>query len=118
MKSFRQGWSRRTPHDTTAPEAVIVAAVRSPIGRAAKGSLTELRPDDLATEMVHAALEQVPQLDPAEIDDLLLGCGEPYDEHGANMARRVMCASRWGDSGEHRDPAWNFATPAGRVRGS
>ncbi|OJU82831.1 MAG: acetyl-CoA acetyltransferase [Solirubrobacterales bacterium 70-9] len=71
------------------PEAVIVAAARSPIGRALKGSLTEVRPDDLAAQMVEAALAQVPQLDPAEIDDLHLGCGEPYDEQGGNMARRV-----------------------------
>jgi acetyl-CoA C-acetyltransferase len=71
------------------PEAVIVAAARSPIGRALKGSLIEMRPDDLAARIVGAALAQVPQLDPGEIDDLHLGCGEPYDEQGANMARRV-----------------------------
>jgi acetyl-CoA C-acetyltransferase len=71
------------------PEAVIVAAARSPIGRAVKGSLAGLRPDDLAAAMVQAALDQVPQLDAGELDDLHLGCGEPYDEHGANMARRV-----------------------------
>jgi acetyl-CoA C-acetyltransferase len=71
------------------PEAVIVAAARSPIGRAVKGSLVDIRPDDLAAQVVRAALDQVPQLDPRELDDLHLGCGEPYDEHGANMARRV-----------------------------
>jgi acetyl-CoA C-acetyltransferase len=71
------------------PEAVIVAAARSPIGRAVKGSLVEMRPDDLAVQVVRAALDQVPQLDPRELDDLHLGCGEPYDEQGANMARRV-----------------------------
>jgi acetyl-CoA C-acetyltransferase len=70
-------------------EAVVVAAARSPIGRAVKGSLTQLRPDDLASVIVRAALDQVPQLDPTELDDLHLGCGEPYDEQGANMARRV-----------------------------
>jgi acetyl-CoA C-acetyltransferase len=70
-------------------EAVIVAAARSPIGRALKGSLTEVRPDDMAAQMVRAALDQVPQLDPAGIDDLHLGCGEPYGEQGGNMARRV-----------------------------
>ena len=70
-------------------EAVIVAAARSPIGRALKGSLVDVRPDDLAAAMVQAALDQVPQLDPAELDDLHLGCGEPYDEQGANLARRV-----------------------------
>ncbi len=71
------------------PEAVIVAAARSPIGRAMKGSLTSIRADDLAAQMIRAALDQVPQLDPAELDDLHLGCGEPYDEQGANIARRV-----------------------------
>lgn len=62
------------------PDAVIVAAARSPIGRAYKGSLRELRADNLAAAMVRAALDQVPQLDPAEIDDLLLGCGQPAGE--------------------------------------
>jgi acetyl-CoA C-acetyltransferase len=75
--------------DPEHPEAVVVAAARSPIGRAMKGSLTTIRPDDLTAQMVAAALDQVPQLDPAEVEDLLLGCGEPYDEQGANMARRV-----------------------------
>ena len=71
------------------PEAVIVAAARSPIGRAHKGSLTSIRPDDLAVQMVRAALDQVPQLDPARIDDLMLGCGLPGGEQGFNMARVV-----------------------------
>jgi acetyl-CoA C-acetyltransferase len=71
------------------PEAVIVATARSPIGRAAKGSLVDLRPDDLAAAMVSAALAAVPQLDPADIDDLLLGCGRPGGEQGFNMARVV-----------------------------
>lgn len=71
------------------PEAVIVAAVRSPIGRARKGSLAGMRPDDLAAQLVRAALEQVPALDPAEIDDLILGCGLPGGEQGYNMARVV-----------------------------
>jgi len=71
------------------PEAVIVAAARSPIGRAFKGSLTGIRPDDLTAQMVRAALDQVPQLDPHNIDDLLLGCGLPGGEQGFNMARIV-----------------------------
>jgi acetyl-CoA C-acetyltransferase len=70
-------------------EAVVVAAARSPIGRAFKGSLTEVRPEDLTAMIVGAALSQVPQLDPTDIDDLYLGTGEPYDEQGANLARRV-----------------------------
>jgi acetyl-CoA C-acetyltransferase len=71
------------------PEAVIVAAARSPIGRANKGSLAGMRPDDLTVQMVRAALDQVPALDPAEIDDLMLGCGLPGGEQGYNMARIV-----------------------------
>jgi acetyl-CoA C-acetyltransferase len=70
-------------------EAVIVAAARSPIGRAVKGSLKDVRPDDLAASMVSAALAKVPQLDPADIDDLMLGCGLPGGEQGFNMARVV-----------------------------
>ena len=71
------------------PEAVIVATARSPIGRAFKGSLTGMRPDDLAAQMVAAALAKVPQLDPADISDLMLGCGLPGGEQGFNMARVV-----------------------------
>ncbi len=71
------------------PEAVIVAAARSPIGRAHKGSLAQVRPDELAAAMVRAALDQVPALDPDDLDDLLLGCGLPGGEQGFNMARVV-----------------------------
>ena len=71
------------------PEAVIVATARSPIGRAFKGSLKDMRPDDLAAQMVKAALAKVPQLKPEDIDDLILGCGLPGGEQGYNMARVV-----------------------------
>ena len=71
------------------PDAVVVATARSPIGRAFKGSLTQVRPDDLTATIVQAALDKVPALDPAEIDDLLLGCGLPGGEQGFNMARVV-----------------------------
>jgi acetyl-CoA C-acetyltransferase len=77
------------------PEAVIVAAARSPIGRAFKGSMTELRPDDLTATIVAAAMAQVPQLDPADIDDLMLGCGLPGGEQGFNMARVVTTLLGW-----------------------
>src|SRR5690606_8192655 len=70
-------------------EAVIVATARSPIGRAGKGSLVDMRPDDLTARIVRAALDKVPQLDPADIDALLLGCGLPGGEQGFNMARAV-----------------------------
>ncbi|MBX6391247.1 MAG: acetyl-CoA C-acetyltransferase [Frankia sp.] len=71
------------------PEAVIVAAARSPIGRAHKGSLKDMRPDDLAALVVRAALDQVPALDPKTVDDLMLGCAQPAGEQGFNMARSV-----------------------------
>ncbi|WP_395728640.1 acetyl-CoA C-acetyltransferase [Nakamurella sp.] len=71
------------------PQAVIVATARSPIGRAYKGSLKDLRADDLTATMVRAALDKVPELDPADLDDLILGCGMPGGEQGHNMARVV-----------------------------
>jgi acetyl-CoA C-acetyltransferase len=71
------------------PEAVIVATARSPIGRAGKGSLVEMRPDDLAAQMVRAVLDKVPALDPRDIDDLMLGCGQPGGEAGFNIGRAV-----------------------------
>ena len=71
------------------PEAVIVATARSPIGRAGKGSLVDIRPDDLTAQMVAAALAKVPQLDPHDIDDLMLGCGLPGGEQGYNLAKVV-----------------------------
>lgn len=71
------------------PEAVVVATARSPIGRAGKGSLKDTRPDELAAQMVLAALAQVPGLDPAELTDLILGVGEPAGEAGNNLGRAV-----------------------------
>ncbi|HEX8781271.1 MAG TPA: acetyl-CoA C-acetyltransferase [Nocardioides sp.] len=71
------------------PEAVIVSAARSPIGRANKGSLKDFRPDDLSATIIQAALDKVPELDPNTIDDLMLGCGLPGGEMGNNMGRIV-----------------------------
>jgi acetyl-CoA C-acetyltransferase len=71
------------------PEAVIVSTARSPIGRANKGSLVDMRPDDLAAQMVRAALDKVPSLDPRDIDDLIMGCGQPGGESGFNIGRAV-----------------------------
>ncbi|MDB5065347.1 MAG: acetyl-CoA acetyltransferase [Chloroflexi bacterium] len=71
------------------PEAVIVAAGRSPIGRAFKGSLVNVRPDDLAAQVVSRVLDRVPQLDRTEVNDLMLGCGLPGGEQGFNMGRVV-----------------------------
>jgi acetyl-CoA C-acetyltransferase len=71
------------------PEAVIVSAARSPIGRANKGSMVGIRPDDLAAQLVRAALAKVPSLDPADIVDLMMGCGLPGGEQGFNIGRVV-----------------------------
>ena len=69
------------------PEAVIVATARTPIGRAFKGSLVDLRPDDLTALIVRALLEKVPELDPRSVQDLIVGCGQPAGEAGFNVAR-------------------------------
>ena len=71
------------------PEAVIVSAVRTPIGRANKGVLKDVRPDDLAALVVKAAVERVPQLDRSLIEDVILGCAFPEGEQGMNLARLV-----------------------------
>ena len=69
-------------------EAVIVATARTPIGRAFKGSLKDIRPDDLSAQVVHGLLAKVPGLDPTTIDDLYWGCADPSGRHGSNMARQ------------------------------
>jgi acetyl-CoA acyltransferase len=76
------------------PEAVLVSAVRTPVGRAPKGALSTTRPDDLAALAVSAALDRVPSLSRAEIDDVILGCAQPEGEQGWNIAR--MTALRAG----------------------
>jgi acetyl-CoA C-acetyltransferase len=70
-------------------EAVIVATTRSPIGRANKGSLVSLRPDDMATQIVEALMKKVPQVQGADVDDLMMGIGQPAGEGGFNIARVV-----------------------------
>jgi len=69
------------------PEAVLVAAVRTPVGRAPKGALSTTRPDDLAATAITGALDRVPQLSNSEIDDVILGCAQPEGEQGWNIAR-------------------------------
>ena len=69
------------------PEAVIVATARTPIGRANKGSLVECRPDDLSALIIDAVLAKVPSLDPATVEDVIWGCGQPAGEAGTNVAR-------------------------------
>ena len=72
------------------PEAVIVSAVRTPVGRAPKGALSTTRPDDLAATAIHGALDRVPALDKAEIDDVILGCAQPEGEQGWNIGRFAL----------------------------
>ena len=69
------------------PEAVIVATARTPIGRANKGSLVECRPDDLSALIIDAVLAKVPSLDPALVEDVIWGCGQPAGEAGTNVGR-------------------------------
>lgn len=76
-------------------DAVIVAAARTPIGRAYKGALRDMRPDDMAATAVQAAVAQLPALDPKEIKDILLGCGAPGGEQGFNMGRVVATLLGW-----------------------
>ena len=71
------------------PDAVIVSAARTPIGRATKGSFIDVRPDDLGAFAIQKALEKVPELNGAEIEDVYIGCGFPEEEQGMNVGRRV-----------------------------
>ena len=70
------------------PEAVVVAATRSPIGRANKGSLVDMRPDDLATQVVTSLMERS-GVESSEVEDLIMGCGQPAGESGYNIGRVV-----------------------------
>jgi acetyl-CoA C-acetyltransferase len=76
------------------PEPVIVACGRSPIGRAMKGSLVNVRPDDLAAYVVEKVLDRVPQLERDEVEDLICGCGLPGGEQGFNIGRVVSILTR------------------------
>jgi acetyl-CoA C-acetyltransferase len=71
------------------PEAVIASAARTPIGRARKGSLVDVRPDDMLAFAIRAALDKVPELDPADVVDVMVGCGFPEQRQGMNLARRA-----------------------------
>lgn len=77
------------------PEAVIVSAVRTPVGRAPKGALSTMRPEDLAATALRGALDRVPALDRTEIDDVILGCAQPEGEQGWNIARWAILRAGW-----------------------
>ncbi|HSG41982.1 MAG TPA: acetyl-CoA C-acyltransferase [Anaerolineales bacterium] len=70
-------------------EAVIVSAVRTPVGKAKRGGLTTVRPDEMAATTIQALLKRTPNLDPAEIEDVVIGCAFPEGEQGLNMARMI-----------------------------
>jgi acetyl-CoA C-acetyltransferase len=80
------------------PEAVIVSTARTPIGRAAKGSLVDARPDDLAAFAIRAALDQVPELPREEIVDVMIGCGFPQERQGMNLGRRAALLAELPDT--------------------
>jgi len=69
------------------PDAVIIDCLRTAVGKAGRGSLRATRPDDMAAAVMQALLKKYPQLDPAEIDDVIVGCAIPESEAGMNMAR-------------------------------
>jgi acetyl-CoA C-acetyltransferase len=71
-------------------EAVIVETVRTPIGRAGKGSLADVRPDDLAAFAIRTLMEKMPEVDAAEVVDVMIGCGFPQEKQGMNLARRAV----------------------------
>ena len=79
-------------------EVVIVSSLRTPVGRAFRGTLRSTRPDELAAIAIKSALERVPQLDPKEIEDVILGCAMPEAESGNNMARVVALRAGLPDS--------------------
>ena len=74
-------------------DAVIVSAVRTAVGRAPRGALRETRADDLAATAIREALARVPSLDPADVEDVVLGCAMPEGEQGLNAARPVALAA-------------------------
>jgi acetyl-CoA acyltransferase len=79
-------------------DAVIVSAARTPVGKARRGGLTTVRPDDLAALVIQDLLKRTPKLDPAEIEDVVIGCAFPEGEQGMNMARMVSLRAGLPDS--------------------
>jgi acetyl-CoA acyltransferase len=79
-------------------EAVIVAAVRTAVGKAKKGTLANYRPEDMGAFAVKAALEKVPEVEPKEIDDVIIGCAMPEGQQGLNMGRIISLRAGLPDS--------------------
>src|SRR5574339_2939 len=79
-------------------EAVIVGAVRTPVGKAKRGGLATVRPDEMAATAIQALLKRTPNLDPAQIEDVVIGCAFPEGEQGMNMARMIALRAGLPDS--------------------
>ena len=79
-------------------EAVVVSAVRTPVGKARRGGLATVRPDEMAATVIRALLERTPNLDPAQIEDVVIGCAFPEGEQGLNMARMIALRAGLPDS--------------------
>src|SRR5688572_2778126 len=79
-------------------EVVIVSAVRTPVGKAKRGGLATVRPDEMAATVIQALLKRTPNLDPAEIEDVVIGCAFPEGEQGLNMARMIALRAGLPDS--------------------
>ena len=95
-------------------DAVIVAAVRTPVGKAKRGGLATVRPDEMAATAIKALLKRVPQLDPAEIDDVVMGCAFPEGEQGLNMARMIALRAGLPEFCSRQKPSTAIVLPACR----
>ena len=97
-------------------EAVIVASSRTGLAKSFRGSFNMTRPDDLAAHCIKDVLRKTPQLDPAEIDDVILGCGQPHGVQGNNVARvaGTACGSAGFGRGHHRESLLLFRTAGDR----
>ena len=94
------------------PEAVIVATARSPIGRANKGSLVSLRTDEMAAQIVRALMAKVPSVKGSDIEDLIIGVGQPAGEAGFNLGRMVALLAGFKCPGQSQ---WQVAQGAGDI---
>ena len=95
-------------------DAVIVSAVRTPVGKAPNGTLSATRPDEMAAAVIAEALKRAPGLDPREIDDVILGCAMPEAEQGMNVARIASLRAGVPDRGVRGDRSTASARPACR----
>jgi acetyl-CoA acyltransferase len=79
-------------------DAVIVSAVRTPVGKAKRGGLATVRPDEMAASVIQELLKRTPSLDPAQVEDVVIGCAFPEGEQGMNMARMISLRAGLPDS--------------------